>query len=66
MTIKQTVFNLLANDAGIRAELAASTIDPSLPAIYDFWATADAPAPYINSTWGHTPDGTDRHQINAT
>jgi hypothetical protein len=66
MTIRRTIYQQLAADPILVGYLAKSTVDPALPAIYNFWAPADTPDPYINYSISDAPDGVDTYQRNAT
>lgn len=66
MTIRQTIYRQLAQDPELTGLLSISTIDPSQPAIYNFWPPSDTPAPYVTLTFSDAPDGIDTYQRNGT
>ncbi|MGN7485353.1 hypothetical protein ACTHPB_27925 [Priestia megaterium] len=52
MSVITTLFNTLSGDLDLRALLAAHSLAPDFPAIYDRWATEDIPMPYIVLSYG--------------
>lgn len=51
MSIQTAIYSRLAGSEQLRGLLAASTINPAQPAIYEQWAPPDTPMPYINLTY---------------
>lgn len=51
MSIQTDIYNVLASQSDLENLLAASTINPEKPAIYEDWAPEDTPMPYINLTF---------------
>lgn len=48
MGLITTINQFLLDDSELKNMLANSAIDETLPAIYDHWAPADTPTPYVN------------------
>lgn len=63
MTVRDTIYKVLANDSELNGLLARSTVPgmTGAPAIYETWAAEDTPFPYINLTWSFSPG--ERHWI---
>lgn len=56
MSLQTEINSFLIADEELRELLADSYIDPTLPALYEFWAPHDAAKPYVNALYSISGD----------